>query len=94
MDILNYNDALTLVDQTITFSDKGTDLAAKIVKVETNAIHGDEWNAYTIVFELQNTELSLSQGILEFEYPGFEKQTILVSPNSQTEFESVVSQRK
>lgn len=95
LNILNYKNATTLVGQTVTLRDKEAELelAAKVASVDTSAIHGEEWSSYSITFELNDSELNVVQGTLQFSHPDFQEELLFVSPHSQSELEAVISQK-
>ena len=94
MDTLKREDFDGLVNESLTLTDpEGTQVELKVVEVESTILNGDEWDSFNVT--LEGTEaFHVPQGTYTFSHEKFGEIDMFMSPNSQTEYEIVVSRKR
>lgn len=69
------------------------DVELKISSVERTRLNGDEWNAFCVLLNGKANE-PLSQGAYKLVHEAFGEAELFLSPNSETEYEIHMAQRR
>lgn len=94
MDILKREEIDSLVNENLILIDpEGTQVELKVVEVESTILNGDEWDSFHVI--LEGTEaFHVPQGTYKFAHEKLGEIDMFMSPNSQTEYEIVVSRKR
>lgn len=94
MEEYNYDKLSQLVGSTVLIRDThGNKAELTISEVNKGAIDSDEWEAFSVIY-LGEKDISIPQGSYYFSHPDFSEQFLFLSPNSDTEFETVVTRKR
>ncbi|WP_085298180.1 DUF6916 family protein [Cognaticolwellia mytili] len=94
MDTYNYEQLLTLIGDRVQVSDEqGNSVELTISEVIQGRQHGHEWEAFSVIYTSEEA-MDISQGTYSFDHQGFDNQKLFLSPNSNTEFETVISRAR
>jgi Domain of unknown function (DUF6916) len=64
-----------------------------VSEVNKCSIDGDEWEAFTVIYKAEK-DVQIEQGVYTFNHDCFGTQQLFLSPNSSTEYETVISRKK
>ncbi|MBQ4864283.1 hypothetical protein J8L98_21565 [Pseudoalteromonas sp. MMG013] len=65
----------------------------EISSVKKSKLDGDEWNAFSVLLNGKANE-PLSQGTYKLEHEAFGEAELFLSPNSETEYEIHIAQKR
>lgn len=94
MQDFNYEILSQCVGEDVELKDNfGETVLLTITKVCKGMLHGKEWEAFSVVFS-GDKMLAVSQGTYLIRNDKFGEISLFISPNSDTEYETVVTFRK
>jgi len=94
MDNYNYNSLSSLVGDKVKLQDDQGNMAElSISEVVKGKLDGEEWEAFSVIYQGEQG-LSIPQGTYQFSHEKFGEQQLFLSPNSETEYETVVTRKK
>ncbi len=85
--LLTLNQSLTLIDP------EGTQVALEIVEVASTTLNGDDWDSFYVTLRGTDT-FHVPQGSYTFAHEKIGEIDMFMSPNSQTEYEIVVTRKR
>ncbi len=64
-----------------------------ISEVIKNKLDGNEWEAFSVVYTGENN-FRIAQGTYTFQHDSFGEKNLFLSPNSETEYETVITRKR
>jgi len=94
MELYNYDILSQLVGEDVLLKD-GQDqiVVLEVAEVNKGKLDGDEWEAFSVILNGKK-EYSLPQGIFTLSHEKFGDVSLFLSPNSETEYETVVTRKR
>ena len=94
MEHYNYEALSAIVDEVVGLKDdQGNQVELTITEVSKNNLDGDEWDAFSVIYR-SDASFSIPQGTYTLSHKSFGEQRLFLSPNSETEYETVVSRKR
>ncbi|RHW77995.1 DUF6916 family protein [Colwellia sp. RSH04] len=83
-----------LIGEPITIRDNAENEAQLIIaEVNKGTIDGDEWQSFSVIYNGEEN-LSVPQGTYLFSHEKIGEVSLFITPNSATEYETIVSQKR
>ncbi|MEW6982234.1 hypothetical protein AAD001_06235 [Colwelliaceae bacterium 6471] len=90
----NYKNLTQYIGETVTLLDQaGNSAELTIAEVNKGTLDGDEWESFSVIYHAEK-DLIIPQGIYTFEHRSFAQQQLFLTPNSEIEYETVVSRER
>lgn len=64
-----------------------------ITEVNKGSLDGDKWEAFSVIYS-GDKNIQISQGTYTFQHSCFGEKQLFLSPNSDTEYETVVTRNR
>ncbi|WP_144394697.1 DUF6916 family protein [Pleionea sediminis] len=94
MENYSYETLRGIVGEQVTIEDKqGNEVSITLSEVNKGKIDGPDWEAFSAIYQGQN-EFFIPQGTYTLKHPSFGEQQLFLSPNSETEYETVVTRER
>ncbi len=90
----NHNILSKLIGEKVSVSDnQGNEVSLTISIVTENKMGDNQWEAFSVIYN-GDESFRIAPGVYTFKHPGFEKKQLFLSPNSETEYETVVTREQ
>jgi len=94
MELYNYDILSQLVGEKVTLKDdKDQKVILEITEVNKGKLDGEDWEAFSVIFN-GNKEFSIAQGTYTLSHERFGEKSLFLSPNSEIEYETVVTRKR
>lgn len=94
MERYNYKNLCLLIGEKVELKDEqGNQAELTITEVSRGNIDGDEWEAFSVIYNGEK-HFSIPQGSYTFMHESFGEKLLFMSPNSETEYETVVTRKR
>lgn len=94
MDVYNYPQLSQMLGETVKVSDQqGNHVALTISEVNKGSLDGDKWEAFSVIYT-SDSPMDIAQGTYRFSHREFGDVDLFLSPNSATEFETIVTRTR
>lgn len=94
MEKYNYKNLSQLIGEKVTVRDEQQNqLELTIAEVCVGSLDGDEWEAFSVIFNGEKGS-SIPQGTYTFLHERFDETLLFLSPNSEIEYETVVTRKR
>lgn len=94
MENYTYNSLSGLVGDKVQLQDgQGNVAELSIFEVIKGRLDGEEWEAFSVIYQGERG-MSIPQGTYQFSHEKFGEHQLFLSPNSETEYETVVTRKR
>ena len=94
MELYNYDILSQLIGENVVLKDdQDHQVSLKIAEVNKGTLDGSEWEAFSVIYN-GSPELSIPQGTYTLHHEKFGDESLFVSPNSDVEYETVVTRKR
>lgn len=94
MECYNADNLTQIIDQPVAVRDRhGNEVQLTVVDVNLSSLNGDEWEAFSVIYQ-GDEGVVIPQGTFTFSHTVFGELDLFVSPNSDTEYETVISRKR
>lgn len=93
MENYNFDNLSQLIGEKVTIrDDEGNEAQLIIAEVNIGALNCDEWHSFSVIYTGEEN-LSVPQGTYSFSHEKIGDVSLFITPNSATEYETIVSQK-
>ncbi|MEO2268178.1 hypothetical protein V1358_12765 [Pseudoalteromonas sp. YIC-656] len=94
IDNYNFSNLSTILGETVLLKDQaGNQVNLVVSEVIKGPIDGEQWEAFSVIYKGTH-DFSVPQGIYKISHDTFGEKELFLSPNSQTEYETVVARKR
>ncbi|WP_196137515.1 hypothetical protein [Aliikangiella sp. G2MR2-5] len=94
LDSYNYKTLNEIIGQAVVVEDrKGNQVHLIIAEVNKGQIDGEQWEAFSVIYQ-GKPDFSVPQGTYKLHHQAFGEKELFLSPNSETEYETVIARRR
>ena len=94
MENYNYKNLNQLIGEKVQLKDdQGNQTELTITEVNAANMDGDEWEAFSVIYQGEK-DSEISQGNYKLSHESFGEKQLFLSPNSETEYETVVTRKR
>lgn len=93
MENYNYKNLSQFIGEKVTLiDDKGNQAELTITEVNKGKLDGNDWEAFSVIYH--GEKVIIHQGNYIFSHESFGEKQLFLSPNSETEYETVVTRKR
>ncbi|WP_462158960.1 DUF6916 family protein [Pseudoalteromonas sp. GB56] len=93
-DNYNFNNLSNMLGEKVLVEDQaGNQVNLVVSEVLKGPIDGEEWEAFSVIYK-GTQDFSVPQGVYKISHDTFGEKELFVSPNSLTEYETVVARKR
>ncbi|MEO2280691.1 DUF6916 family protein [Pseudoalteromonas pernae] len=94
IDNYNYSNLSNMLGENVLLEDQaGNQVNLVVSEVIKGPIDGKQWEAFSVIYK-GTQDFSVPQGIYKISHDTFGEKELFVSPNSLTEYETVVARKR
>ncbi|WP_440875146.1 DUF6916 family protein [Thalassotalea sp. PLHSN55] len=94
MEKYNLENLTNIVGESVQVADQqGNQVELTLAEVNVGVLDGEQWEAFSVIYH-GSDEFEIPQGSYVFSHQLFGQQELFLSPNSATEYETVITRAK